>query len=178
MFRILRTLRKDKSGVAAIEFALLFPIILALTFFILESSWYFTGVITFDNAIRQLTRDIYINAVGSSGLTAADLEAQICEDFLLSGSNCEENLVLELTEIPGLTPLPSDDAECITFDNNNQIIRPAVDFNPGTARSTIFLRACFSTQFFFPGLGFALRVATTDGRLNIISSTAFVNEPS
>lgn len=178
MFRILRKLRKDNAGVSAIEFAMLFPFILALTFFILETSWYFTRVVTFDNAVRQLTRDIYINSVGSSGLTAADLEAQICDDFLLSGSNCEENLVLELTELPGLTPLPATNAECITFDSSNNIIRPTVQFDPGIASSTIFLRACFSTQFFFPGLGFALRVASTDGRLNIISSTAFVNEPS
>lgn len=177
MFRILRKLRKDKKGVSAIEFAMLFPIILALTFFILESSWYFTRVIMFDNSVRQLTKEIYINAVGSSGLTAADLEEQICENFFLSGPDCETNLVLELTEVAGLTSLPTDNAECISFNSNGDIVRPVVDFNVGIATSTVFLRACYSTEFFFPGLGFALRVASTDGRHNIISSTAFVNEP-
>ncbi|MEP3232363.1 MAG: TadE/TadG family type IV pilus assembly protein [Hyphomicrobiales bacterium] len=178
MFRILRKLRKDKSGVSAIEFAMLFPIILALTFFILESSWYFTRVVLFDSSVQQLTKDIYINSVGTSGLTIADLEEQICENFPLSGADCEEKLVLELTEVAGLTSLPTDNAECITFNSSNQVVRPVVDFNVGIGSSTIFLRACYSTEFFFPGIGFALRVATTDDRHNIISSTAFVNEPS
>ena len=178
MFRILRKLRKDKSGVSAIEFAMLFPIMIALTFFILESSWFFTRVILFDNSVRQLTRDIYINSVGTSGLTAADLEAQICDNFLLAGPNCEENLVLELTEVTAFSSLPAGNAECITFDSSNQVVRPVVDFDVGRASSTIFLRACYSTEFFFPGLGFALRVGTTDNRHNMISSTAFVNEPS
>ena len=177
MFRILRKLRKDKGGVAAIEFAMLFPIFLALSFFILESSWYFTRVIMFDNSVRQLTKDIYINSVGTSGLTATDLEKQICDNFFLSGPDCETNLVLELTEVVGLTTLPTDEAECISFDADNQVVRPVVGFNVGIETSTIFLRACYSTEFFFPGLGFALRVATTDNRHNIISSTAFVNEP-
>ena len=156
MFRILRKLRKDKGGVAAIEFAMLFPIFLALSFFIMESSWYFTRVILFDNSVRQLTKDIYINSVGTSGLTAADLEEQICDDFLLSGPDCETNLVLELTEVAGLTSLPTDDAECISFNSSNQVVRPVVDFNVGIETSTIFLRACFSTEFFFPGLGLSL----------------------
>ena len=177
MFRILRKLRKDKGGATAIEFAMLFPIILALTFFILETSWYFTRVIMFDNSVRQLTKDIYINSVGTSGLTAADLETQICDGFFLSGPDCETNLVLELTEVTGLTALPTDEAECISFDSNNDVVRPVVDFNVGIETSTVFLRACYSTEFFFPGIGFALSVATTDNRHNIISSTAFVNEP-
>ena len=178
MFRILRKLRKDKSGVSAIEFAMLFPVILALTFFVLESSWYFTRVILFDNSVRQVTRDIYINSVGSSGLTATDLEKQICDNFILSGSDCETKLVLELTEVANLAALPTNDAECITFNSNEQVVRPVVNFDVGISSSNIFLRACYSTEFFFPGLGFALNVATTDDRHNIISSTAFVNEPS
>ena len=177
MFRILRKLRKDNGGVSAIEFAMLFPVILALTFFILESSWYYTRVVSFDNAVRQLTKDIYINSVGSSGLTATDLEQQICDNFFLSGPDCTTNLVLELTEVSGLTSLPTNQAECISFNSANQLVRPVVNFNVGIAASTIFLRACLSTEFFFPGLGFALGVATTNGRHNIISSTAFVNEP-
>ena len=177
MFRILRKLRKDNGGVSAIEFALLFPVFLVLTFFILETSWYFTRVIMFDNAVRQLTKDIYINSVGSSGLTTPDLEQQICENFFLSGPQCEDNLVLELTEITDFTSLPTDEAECVSFNSAGDLIRPAVDFNVGRPTSVIFLRACYSTEFFFPGLGFALRVGTTDNRHNMISSTAFINEP-
>ena len=177
MFRILRKLRKDKRGVSAIEFAFLFPVFIVLTFFILETSWYFTRVIMFDNAVRKLTKDIYINSVGSSGLTVIDLEEQICDNFFLSGDECAGNLVLELTELTGLTSLPTDGAECISFNSAGDLIKPVVDFNVGIATSTIFLRACYSTEFFFPGLGFALRVGTTDNRHNIISSTAFVNEP-
>ena len=177
MFRILRKLRKDKSGVSAIEFAMLFPIILALTFFILESSWYYTRIVLFDSSIRQLSRDIYTNSVGTSGLTISDLEKQVCDNFPLSGTNCEQKLVLELTELAGLTSLPSDNADCVSVNSSNQVVRPIVDFEVGIESSTIFLRACFQTEFFFPGLGFALGAATTDNRLNIISSTAFVNEP-
>ena len=178
MFRKLRKLRKDKSGVAAIEFAFLFPIFLALTFFILETSWHYTRIIMFDNSVRQLTKDIYIGSVGTSGLTTADLEAQICSNFFLGGDDCQTNLVLELTEVAGLTSLPTDAADCITFNSSDQVIRPVVDFNVGISSSVVFLRACFSTEFFFPGLGFALRAASAGGRNNIISSTAFVNEPS
>jgi len=132
----------------------------------------------FDNAVRQLTRDIYIGSVGTSGLTVTDLEQQICADFLLAGANCETNLVLELTEVSDYTSLPTDQAECITFDSDDQVVRPLVNFDVGGGGSIIFLRACYSTEFFFPGLGFALRVASTDGRHNMISSTAFINEPT
>lgn len=178
MFRLLRKFRKNKDGVAAIEFAFLMPIFLILSFYILETSWYFTRVVMFDNAIRTLTKDIYIGAVSTSGLTADQLEDQICNDFFLAGTGCRSNLVLELTEVTDFTALPNDNTECVTFDTNNVPIRPLVDFQVGIGSSVIFLRACYSTEFLLPGIGFALNVGTVNGRHNIVSSTAFINEPA
>lgn len=178
MFRILRKFRKNKDGVAGIEFAFLFPVFLTLTFFILETSWYYTRVIMFDNSVRTLTKDIYIGAVATGGFTATQLEQRICDEFFLSGDNCTTNLVLELTEVTDFTDLPNDEADCVAFDATGNAIRPLVDFEVGGGSSVIFLRACYATDFFFPGLEFALGVGTEDERHNIISSTAFINEPT
>ncbi|MEP1443516.1 MAG: TadE/TadG family type IV pilus assembly protein [Hyphomicrobiales bacterium] len=180
MFRLLRKFRKNEEGASAIEFAFLMPIILLLSFYILETSWYFTRIVVFDRAVRIVTNDIYVGAVGSAGLTAADLEKEICDEFFLSGtsSSCRSSLVLELTEVTDFTSLPTDDAECISFNSSNQVVRPLVDFNVGTGSSVIFLRACFSTEFLLPGIGFALNVGNSDGRHNMISSAAFINEPT
>lgn len=180
MRNLLKKFRKDKKGVTAIEFSLFFPLILILSFYILETSWYYTRFVLFDSAVRGLTRQIYIGAVQAGGLTVNDVKDIICDDYILANNDCQQKLVLELTELTSLASLPSDGVDCIAVDpSNNSIISPVVDYDLGTGGSVVFVRACLTTDFLLPGIGLALNIDETNtGLFNIISKTAFINEPS
>lgn len=166
---------RDERGVTLVEFALLSPIFVPLIFSVFETSVVYTKIAMVNHAVSTVSKDIYIGTASSGTLTYDVLEQNICDNMVMSGDDCTSNLVLELTEIASLADLPDTDAVCEYTDID---IKPAVSYDPGGSSSIVFMRVCFVTDIFTPGIGFGLRLPKTDGdKFALVSSAAFVNEP-
>ena len=140
-----------------------------------EAGFLFTKIALVDNAVAAVSKEIYVGTASANGITYEELEQKICENIILSGDNCTDNLMLELTEVVSLADLPDTDAECEYSDID---ITPAVSYNPGGSSSLVFMRVCFVTNILTPGIGLGFHLPKTDDdKFSIISSTAFVNEP-
>lgn len=170
-----RSLMSDDSGVSAIEFGILAPIFLSLFFGIFEIGHIFTKVGMMDHAMQKAAKQVYIGKAANGSVTHADLEQIICDNMFFSGSNCTNNLNLELIEISDLSDIPASSAECQDEVLN---INPVVKFNPGAANTTVFMRACMMTSVLTPGVAYGMNLSLADsGKFALVASTAFKNEP-
>lgn len=170
-----RKIRTDNKGVTALEFAILGPVYFTLLLGILEIGYTFLKINMLNNAVAIVSKDIYTGAASNGTVTYEDIEESICNNIFFSGSDCTTNLQIEVTEVTSLQALPATGTEC---EVTNIALNPSVDYNPGTAKSIIFLRACYMTDILTPGLALGLHLnKTTDNKYAIIGTTAFVNEP-
>lgn len=170
-----RRFRRDARGVAAIEFALLGPIQLAILLSMLEMSFVGIRIILMENAITNVSKMIYTGAAAGGSVTRDDLKDHICGQLGPFGWDCLENLTLEVDTVDSLSGGPASDATCRdkTLD-----IDPVVSFNAGTRNQTMMVRACLTTDVIIPGMGLGLSLSkTSTDRYQIVASTVFVNEP-
>lgn len=166
---------RDESGVSAIEFGILAPIFLTLFFAVFEIGFLFTKMGVMDYAMQKAAKKVYIGQASSGTVTHADLEQTICDHIFFAGQNCTSNLNLELIEISDLSDVPSAAVEC-----QDQVldINPTVKYNPGTANTTVFMRACMMTDVLTPGVGYGMNLPlAASGKFALVTSTAFKNEP-
>jgi Flp pilus assembly protein TadG len=89
--------RNDQSGATVVEFALIFPVFLAMIFGIFEVSMIFLKQMLLDNAVQAASREIMVGKTQSAVVAgnAADVEKAfrdtICnESFFFSGNNCSD----------------------------------------------------------------------------------------
>lgn len=174
------SLIKDKRGVTAIEFAIIAPVFFMILFSTFEAGLLFTRLAMLDNAVSILSKSIYIGAladgIDDGTISQDDVEKMVCEEVYVVMPSCDEDITVELTEVTSLDSLPTSDVECI--DSMDLEFNPAVTFDPGGSGSNVFMRVCITVDLLTPGLGLGLALTkTSTDRFELISSTAFRNEP-
>ena len=167
---ILGRLSRDTEGAAAIEFAILAPITLAIVFSIMESGWIMSQSIMLDRGVSKGVRSIQLGHPTSY----EKLKQDICqESYILS--DCTDAVRLEFTPLNTTNDFPSDTTPC---RDQNVTIDPVKTFDAGQRSQIMFVRACFVVDPIVPGIGFALHYPKeANGKLRLTSSFAFVNEP-
>ncbi len=174
--RQVKRFHRRRDGVAAIEFALVGPIYLTLLLAMVEAGFLLIRTALLDDATSQAAKFIYIGEAGSGEVEPEEIVTFVCDKVGAFVGECEENISLEATPVSNFTDLPDTDAQC--QDNASEEDFEVPLFNTGSANSIMFLRICVTTDIIMPGLGFGLQMTQTDtGRYQLISSTAFVNEP-
>jgi Flp pilus assembly protein TadG len=120
--RRVRKLARDEAGSPAVEFALVFPIFIAIVLATLQAGTIFLVKAFFESSAEEAARIVLTNQTGS--LTAAQFQTEICNQ-LTALFNCGE-LVIELEALPaGTTNL---NALLPTFDANGNVVgTPTVD---------------------------------------------------
>lgn len=172
----IRSYLKSKSGVAAVEFALVAPIFFALVFSLFETGWLLTKTALIDNAVSEISRTIYTgNAISDATITVDSLKQQVCErSFVIN--DCLNNVTLEVTTITDLASIPATGEVC--QDSASGLPQPSVTYSPGNASEISFVRVCITTKIFTPLLGVGMALPkNANGRFEIVSTLAFVNEP-
>ena len=168
----IRRFLRDRGGAAAIEFALVAPMLLALVFSTLEAGWTMVQTIMLDRALDMTVRELRIGKIANP--TQASVRAHVCSGAMVL-LDCEKNLALEFIPITSEASYPTDADRCI---NRAATIAPVLRFDAGGRSQTVFVRACFVVDPLTPGLGigFALPKDNT-GAFRIIAKSAFANEP-
>jgi len=166
----MRRLASDGSGAAAIEFAILAPLLFSIIFSIMEAGWIMSQSIMLDRGVSKGVRSIQIGSTTSY----AELKKSICEEAILL-FDCADSIRLEFTPITDGDDFPTAATPCV---DRTVEIDPVTSYDAGQRSQIMFARACFVVDPMVPGLGFALHFPKDEtGGLRLTSSFAFVNEP-
>jgi Flp pilus assembly protein TadG len=96
----------DETGSPAVEFALVFPIFIALVLATLQAGTIFLVKAFFESSAEEAARVVLTNQTDSSTFTAAQFQTEICNQ-LTALFNCSE-VTVELEPLPaGATNLAS-----------------------------------------------------------------------
>ena len=130
VIRLGRKLAGDEAGSPAVEFALVFPVFIAIVLATLQAGSIFLVKAFFESGAEEAARIVLTNRTDS--LTAAQFQAQIC-DQLTALFNCGE-VTIELEPVPaGTTNLKT---LLPTFDAHGNLVgAPTVDVGANSAVS-------------------------------------------
>jgi hypothetical protein len=122
LHRLGRRLASDEAGSPAVEFALVFPIFIAVVLATLQAGTIFLVKAFFESSAEEAARVVLTNQTGA--LTPAQFKAEICNQ-LTGLFDCSE-LVIELEPLPpGATNLKT---LLPTFDAHGNVVgAPTVD---------------------------------------------------
>lgn len=169
----LRTLLSKEDGSAAVEFALIFPVIATMIVMTLEM-----GFITLRQTMLDRGLDMAVREVRLGTGTAPqhnDIKDLVCQGAIFL-KDCDSQLYLEMVPSDPRAFVPLHDIASCTDEAVES--RPVRDFTPGQANEMVMIRACVLYDPLFPE-ALLPRLLETDGggRAAIISVTAFVQEP-
>ncbi|WP_425099743.1 TadE/TadG family type IV pilus assembly protein [Tropicibacter sp. S64] len=166
--------RKDETGSMVVPFALWTPVFLGLILSAIELGTVTIRQTALERALDDTVRDLRLDA-GVVG-THDELKAKICQTAAVLPA-CTEMLRLELVRLDMRNwQAPQAKADCV--DTSEQI-NPVRGFYKGGEQEMMMIRACYKYQPITPAGTLSSSLATdAAGYTAIVSTTAFVNEPS
>lgn len=177
----LRHFVRDDRGTSAMEFIIMFPVIMTLFVAVFETGAILSRQVLMERSLDDAVRILRLaqgglQAATGQPLTADDIEEAIC-DNTRSIPDCDEVLVVELTVIDQATyDLPTPNVLCV--DRNDLTINPGNQFQQGIDNDLVLIRACAVVDRILPFAGFGLNLVRDDtGGLHMIAASLFVNEP-
>ena len=168
--RIIHRLLRDKSGVAAIEFAILALPLFVLVFGIIEISAIFFVDTALDAAVRRNARLIKTGRAAEQKMSLAMFKAKVCGDMVYM-LNCDAKLLVSATVITdvstagGMVPVDSDGHVTVTET-----------FNIGYGSDYVLVQAFLPWPPVVKLYSLSSRTLS-DGSYLLGASTLFRNEP-
>ena len=171
--RLGRRLAGDETGSPAVEFALVFPIFIAVVLATLQAGSIFLAKAFFESGAEQAARIVLTNQTGS--LTSAQFHTEVCNQ-LTALFNCAQ-ITVELEPIPASTTNLS--ALLPTFDSKGNVVgTPTVDVvaNAGASGTDMLLVMMYPWPVYGGPLG--LNFANLgNGKMLMTSTQVFRIEP-
>jgi Flp pilus assembly protein TadG len=169
-----RRFAKCRSGSSAVEFALVAPIFLALTFSIIEAGYFFFVSSAVEAANAKAARLIRTGQAQAGSISREAFFEEICDTVELFG-DCNERLTVDVARFATFAALAADIAAPVCRDADTDAV-DAIPYQTGGAREIVRVRVCYLHKSFNPGLGLNLDRAA-DGRVKMFSTSIFRNEP-
>lgn len=174
-FGILRSgFLRRQDGSSAVEFALIAPMFLALTFSILEGGYFFFVESAVEAANSKAARLIRTGQAQSGSISRDAFFDEICDTVSIFG-DCNERLTVDVTRFASFAALAADVAAPVCRDADADAV-DAIPYDTGGSREIVRVRVCYLHKSFNPGLGMNLQRAA-DGRVKMFSTSIFRNEP-
>ncbi len=177
MSAFLKRFRKSDDGAATVEFALLFPVFIAILAMGVETGLYMVRSVMLERGVDVAVREIRLG--GTSLPDLKGLKEEICESAYVL-PDCVNSLQIQLEPVavaPGAIGSVTGPIRCIdkmsTADPST-----GTNYSVGGENEMMIVKVCALTKPVFPSsrLGVGLR-ADTDGNYALVAVTAFVNEP-
>ena len=177
--RFLARFGSARRGATAVEFAFVALPFLTLLFAVLELGMVFLVSTTLQNAADAAGRQIRTGELQNSGGTRATFKNAICADMAWLGSDCANNLTVDVRTYANFDSMMTTDAS-----GNRVMAGPTVTngvvqeglWEPGGAEDIVLVRAYYSWTLFTPLLNSGLKNLGNNKRL-ISTTVAFRNEP-
>ncbi len=165
MISRLRSLVRNKRGVAALEFAIVAPVVLLLLAGVIEN-----GIVLFtqsllDNAARDAARLIQTGQVAQGGSLSA-FTTQLCNDvsgYIPCGSL--QYYVQSGTTFSSLS---------VSVTNNNGTMANNGSFDAGDPSSDVAVQVGYNRPYLIPLVG---KYMSANGSTLLVSTVIFQNEP-
>lgn len=166
----------DERGSAAVEFALVAPLFLALLFSILEAGWYFFVRSAVEQAGASASRLIRTGQA-QDGVTRDQFFDKVCRVVDVFG-DCNDTLTIDVSRFASFQALAADLSDPVCRDKDDPTIEGAQfdEDDYGAQREIVRVRICFLYTPINPALGLNL-AQSEDGRRKITSVSIFRNEP-
>lgn len=170
---------RDEEGSTAVEFALIFPIYLAIMMMSIELGFVTLRGVMLERGMDMAVRDIRLGTsalLDDGKVQHKEVIEAVCQNALIL-VDCEESLLLEMAP----SDLRSFSALDTTVDCTDRAedSAPVLELGEPQANELLLLRACLKYDPLFPEamLGRNL-IVDGSGQARIVSTTAFVREPS
>lgn len=165
---------RDRSGSAAVEFALVVPPFLALMMSTFEVGWFYFAASQVDAAAIETARLVRTGQVQKAGFDKQDFFNEVCPNVAIFG-DCDETLTVEVTIFDSFAELAADNAPVVCTNDDPAEIA-ALAFEPGTENQIVRLRVCLLYKTINPTIGVNVS-ETADGKRRVFGSYIFQNEP-
>ena len=164
----------NEAGTAAIEFAIVVPVFLALMFSIFEVGWFYFVNSTVSAATTQSARIIRTGQAQLSGWDDAEFYESIC-DVVDTFGECPDTLTVDVATFTDFQAL-ADDTSSATCADAPQAEKDAIPYEPGSENEIVRVRVCLIYNTFNPAIGLSLAEEGTNVR-HLTSTVIFRNEP-
>jgi len=171
----LKRFRRDEDGAAMMmEFVIFVPLIFSTFLMAVEMGVYSMRHMFLDRGLDITVRHVRLNT--NTNLTHEQLKEMIC-DYSGFLEDCHSTLRLEMVPLdPRAFEQFEQQADCVDL---SEAVEPVRGFELGREHQLMILRACVKFKPVYPttGLGYAAE-KDGSGRMRMISSAAFVQEPN
>jgi Flp pilus assembly protein TadG len=142
----LRRFRCNRRGSAAVEFALVAPVFIALLFATIETAAVFFASQVLEAGVENTGRLIYTNQVGT--MSQADFKQKLCDQVSLL-FNCS-NLYIDVRSYAQGTPITITDP----IDGSGNFVNNFVFQPPSSTSEAAVFRAFYQWPLIVTGLGY------------------------
>ena len=166
--------RRSNSGAAAIEFAIVMPILALFLFGIIETGVIYYANSALTNAADDTARLVRTGQVQSRNMTKTQYIAQVCTEMtgLITQSACNSSLQVDMGSFNSFTN--ANYTNVINSDGSLNVA--AMQFNAGNACDTVLVRAFYPWSIMTPFMNSLLQ-SMPNGQFLLTSAAAFRNEP-
>lgn len=165
---------RNKKGTAAIEFAIIAPVFLAVMFSIFEVGWFHFVNSTVSIATTQSARVVRTGQVQLGGTSKAEYFNTVCNIVDVFG-DCDETLTVDVATFDTFADLAADTSVPTCRDAPQEDI-DNIPYEPGGENAIVRVRICVLYHTLNPAIGMNLSEAGSTQR-RVSSTLIFRNEP-
>ena len=177
--RIIRRLRRDRSGATMIEFAFVAAPFLAFVIAIIEVSLVYFGGFVLENAVDQAARMIRTGQVQTQGFDEEQFKSQIC-DRVPGMFDCTNGLKVDVQRFENFGGIDDGNFDP-PLDGDGAVDDSGFGFNPGNGGDVVLVRVYYVWDLIaaFPKelRGINMGLANVPGGRLLMATAAFRNEP-
>jgi len=166
---------RREDGVAAMEFVLMVPVLLAVFMSAFECGLLMTRSILLEHAVDVTMREVRLGHFPV--VTNVLLKDEICRRTIIFGE-CAKNITVQLDRISTETwAIPTAPPVCVNRNDPSEAVKDLTDI--GQPNDLMLARVCVSLPAIFPGMGFALNLPQDElGNYALVARTAYSVEPN
>src|SRR6202163_4508722 len=168
--KALRRFRRNRRGSAAIEFAMVAPMFIALLFAIIETAMVFFASQVLETVTQDSARMIMTGQAQMAAFSQAQFKANVCGRIGVL-FDCTNGIYIDVQSYSAFSNVAITDP----IDAARNFL-PAMNYSPGGPGDVVVVRLFYQWPLFVTGLGY--NIANLSGGKRLLSATAaFRNEP-
>ena len=163
---------RDDTGVASVEAAVVFPIIMSLVLMALEAGVYMTRQVLLDRGMDEAVRTVRLSTFDPPDYS--ELKQIICTNAGII-DDCTNSITLEMRRFdPRQDFVTPGETSCV---DRVEDVEPTTTYEVGSDNEIMFLRACVKFDPIFPTSGWSMSKTDELGEFALVSMSVYVSEP-